>query len=119
MASDPIVRQRLSGAWVTLQVHGYLTTRALRALMRGDNLGEQTSLSKLSWATWHRDFGELAVDLLGPEATIVGDGYTLNRQQKTFLQSRAETIYGGANEIQRNIVGERLLGLPREPERTG
>ncbi|MGH9187855.1 MAG: acyl-CoA dehydrogenase family protein, partial [Acidimicrobiales bacterium] len=66
------------------------------------------------WATLHRDMGELAVDVLGPEATVrPEDGYT--PLQRLFLFSRADTIYAGTNEIQRNIIGERALGLPREP----
>jgi alkylation response protein AidB-like acyl-CoA dehydrogenase len=56
------------------------------------------------------------MDLMGAAATVVGDGYGLDRMQHSFLNSRAETIYGGANEIQRNIVGERVLGLPKEAQ---
>jgi alkylation response protein AidB-like acyl-CoA dehydrogenase len=113
--SDPLVRQALAQAWETLQVHYYLIDDALRTIMRGDEIGEASSLAKLSWASWHRRFGELAVSLVGPEAMVVGDGYTLDAEQETFLQSRAETIYGGANEIQKNILAERVLGLPRDP----
>jgi alkylation response protein AidB-like acyl-CoA dehydrogenase len=55
------------------------------------------------------------MNLIGPAAMLVEDGYALSELQRVFLESRAETIYGGASEIQRNIVGERILGLPREP----
>jgi alkylation response protein AidB-like acyl-CoA dehydrogenase len=69
----------------------------------------------LFWSQWHRDLGELMMDLLGADATVVGEGWSLDPFQTVFLNSRAETIYGGANEIQRNIVAERVLGLPKEP----
>jgi alkylation response protein AidB-like acyl-CoA dehydrogenase len=115
LSTDPVVRQRLAAAWTGLQVNRYNNYRALTAIMRGRDLGAESSISKLFWASWHRDFGELMVDLLGPEAMIVGDGYALDELQTVFLTSRAETIYGGANEIQRNILGERVLGLPKEP----
>ena len=111
----PVVRQRLADAWIGLQVNRYNNYRALTALMRGGELGPESSISKLFWANWHRAFGELMVDLLGPDATLVGDRYALDEFQQVFLTSRAETIYGGANEIQRNILGERVLGLPKEP----
>jgi alkylation response protein AidB-like acyl-CoA dehydrogenase len=76
-----------------------------------------TSISKLFWATLHRGLGELALDALGPWA-VIADAvpYDLNAFQRLFLYSRADTIYGGSNEIQRNIVGERVLGLPPEPK---
>jgi alkylation response protein AidB-like acyl-CoA dehydrogenase len=63
----------------------------------------------------NRGMGEIAMDVLGPEALVrpEGDGYATNRWQAAFLGSRAGTIYAGSSEIQRNIVGERALGLPR------
>jgi alkylation response protein AidB-like acyl-CoA dehydrogenase len=77
-------------------------------------------VTKLFWATVHRDLGELAMDVLGAEATLrtaaFPDGrpdYT--RLQRLFLFSRSDTIYAGTNQIQRNIIGERALGLPKEP----
>ena len=56
------------------------------------------------------------MDIEGPGATIVGEDYELGDFHRTFLFSRSETIYGGSNQIQRNIVGERVLGLPAEPK---
>jgi alkylation response protein AidB-like acyl-CoA dehydrogenase len=77
----------------------------------------QASISKLFWATWHRDLGDLAMDVLGA-SSLVADAlpYELDDLQRIFLFSRADTIYGGSNEIQRNIIGERVLGLPPEPK---
>ncbi|HTT86626.1 MAG TPA: acyl-CoA dehydrogenase family protein, partial [Acidimicrobiales bacterium] len=67
--------------------------------------------------TWHRDLGELAMDVLGTEATVAAAApYELSDTQRLFLFSRADTIYGGSNEIQRNVIGERVLDLPREPK---
>ena len=74
-------------------------------------------VTKLYWATWHRDLGELAMDVLGPEA-LLGEqepGYELTVLQRLFLFTRSDTIYAGSNQIQRNIIGERALGLPKEP----
>ena len=72
------------------------------------------SLSKVAAAEWHQRLGELQMDLLGPAAGLVGgDDRGRGAAQKTFLLSRAETIYGGSVEIQRNIIAERVLGLPR------
>ncbi len=113
--SDPVVRQRLARAWIGLQLNRYNNARMLTRLVRDGTLGPEASLSKLFWSQWHRDLGESMMDLLGADATVVGDGYALDPFQSVFLNSRAETIYGGANEIQRNIVAERVLGLPKEP----
>jgi alkylation response protein AidB-like acyl-CoA dehydrogenase len=78
--------------------------------------GPEASISKLFWAGWHRSLGELLVDLDGPDALVTaGDGYDLTPSQRLFLFTRADTIYGGSDEIQRNILAERVLGLPREP----
>ena len=77
----------------------------------------ETSISKLFWASMHRRLGELALDALGPYAEIADGGpYDLSPFQRLFLYSRADTIYGGSNQIQRNIIGERVLGLPPEPK---
>jgi alkylation response protein AidB-like acyl-CoA dehydrogenase len=70
---------------------------------------------KLAWSTWHSDLGKLAMDVLGDEAEILEDQpYKLSRLQSLFLFTRSDTIYGGSNEIQRNIIAERALGMPRE-----
>jgi alkylation response protein AidB-like acyl-CoA dehydrogenase len=113
--TDPRVRQRLAHAWIGLQLNRYNNARMLTRLVRDGNLGPEASLSKLFWSHWHRDLGALMMDVLGADMTVVGDGYALDPFQAVFLNSRAETIYGGANEIQRNIIAERVLGLPKEP----
>jgi len=117
---DPLVRQRLARAHAGLEVMRWTTLRVLSGPERGEP-APAALVTKLYWATWHRDLGELAVDVLGPEATLAdqavapGDGYELTALQRLFLFTRSDTVYAGSNQIQRNIIGERGLGLPREP----
>ena len=89
--------------------------RMLTTMMRGGQMGPESSVSKLLWAEWHRSMGELSLNLRGAEAVITGSDYELDIGQMLALNARAETIYGGSSEVQRNIVGERALGLPKEP----
>lgn len=115
VARDPVARQRLAGAWIRLRVMRYNALRCHAGMERGD-ITELTAISKLYWATVHRDLGRLAMDVLGAWSEIGSDDpYELTRQQALFLFTRADTIYGGSNQIQRNIIGERILGLPQEP----
>ncbi len=107
-ASDPSVRQRLADAWITLRVMRFHALRTLPMLEHG-TVTPATSIHKLFWATFHRGLGELAVDVLGADALAGDDG----RLTRLFLYSRADTIYGGSNQIQRNVIGEQALGLPR------
>jgi alkylation response protein AidB-like acyl-CoA dehydrogenase len=109
-ASDPIVRQRLAAAWMTLRIMRFHALRTL-ALMESGTISPATSIHKLFWASFHRNLGELAVDVLGADGVVEAD----ERMQRLFLWSRADTIYGGSNEIQKNIIGEQALGLPKEP----
>ncbi len=118
-AREATFRQRLADAYVGVQIMKYNGLRMLTGLARKGVLGPEASIGKLFWSTWHRNLGELAMDVLGPDAAIIdgepGKGYEINELQRTFMFSRSETIYAGASEIQRNIIGERVLGLPREP----
>jgi alkylation response protein AidB-like acyl-CoA dehydrogenase len=112
---DPVMRQRLARAFVGLRLLHYNALRTLHSIADGEP-GPEASISKLAWATWHRDLGELAMDVQGMQATLAdGFPYDLTSLQRLFLFTRADTIYGGSNEIQRNVIGERALGLPREP----
>lgn len=108
---DPIVRDRLARATAELEV---IRLNALRTLSE-DQAPQQASIAKLLWATWHRTLGELAMLVRGTEALAAGPGYDLDEWQRLFLFTRADTIYGGSDEVQRNILSERVLGLPREP----
>ncbi|GAB3137082.1 acyl-CoA dehydrogenase family protein [Micromonospora sonneratiae] len=111
VSDDPVWRDRITDAWVGLQV---LRHHALRTLgtPEGDLPGMEASVAKLLWAPWHQQLGELAMLVTGPAATLADDG--LSDAQRLFLFTRADTIYGGSNEIQRNIIADRLLGrVPR------
>jgi alkylation response protein AidB-like acyl-CoA dehydrogenase len=113
-ADDPLVRQRLADAWMGLRIQRYNALRMLSSTSA--ELAPEAMITKVFWATWHRELGKLAMDVLGPEAEITeGEPYQLTRLQRLFLFTRADTIYAGSNEIQKNIIGERALGLPREP----
>jgi alkylation response protein AidB-like acyl-CoA dehydrogenase len=115
-AADPVMRQRLAQAWIRLTVFRLNTLRSLSGI-EGPEAPPEASISKLFWGSWHRDLGELAMDVLGMDATVAEAWpYELTELQRTFLFSRADTIYGGSNQIQRNIIGERVLGLPPEPK---
>ena len=114
-AADPVIRQRIAQAWMGLRIQRYNALRTL-SLSEGAELSREAMITKIYWATWHRDLGKLAMDVLGPQAEITeGAPYQLGALQRMFLFTRSDTIYGGSNEIQRNIIAERALGLPREP----
>jgi alkylation response protein AidB-like acyl-CoA dehydrogenase len=108
-SEDPDIRARILDAWIELRVMRY---HALRTL--GSTVPQAASVSKLLWGNWHQRLGELAMDVGGPAATILPSSpYELSRGQALFLFTRADTIHSGSNEIQRNIIAERMLGLPR------
>lgn len=114
-AADPVLRQRLARAWAGLRTLRYNSLRMLSGPQNGSLRPEAMSY-KLAWSTWHVELGKLAMDVLGPQAEILdGAPYELSRLQSLFLFTRSDTIYGGSNEIQRNIIAERALGMPREP----
>ncbi len=125
-ASDPLLRDKFARAWIGLQVMRY---QMLRMLARGDDssadddretaddraASASVSVLKLLWSRWHRDLGELAIEVLGPSSMLArGPDYDLDDWQRLFLFGRAETIYGGSQEIQAGIIADRALGLPRE-----
>jgi alkylation response protein AidB-like acyl-CoA dehydrogenase len=115
--TEPLVRQQLAWAYTQVELMRYSGLRTLAALVAEREPGPEASLTKLAWSEYHRRLGELAVDLHGMESLVrpEGAGYSTGRWQDVFLSSRAGTIYSGTNEIQRNIIGERVLGLPKEP----
>ncbi len=118
-AHDPVLRDELAHRYTGLQVMRYNGMRMLTNLVHKGVLGPEASIGKLFWTSWHRRFGETAVKVLGTDGLLVADAgpgvYELDDQHQIFMASRAETIYAGSSEIQRNIIGERVLGLPREP----
>ena len=130
---DPVWRQRLASLHSRLEIMRWNSLRTLTAADQPELTGA-SYISKLYWARLHRDIGEALVDLSGEAAlafdpsaalgadgagsTGDGDAYPLTDAQRLFLYTRADTIYGGSNQIQRNIIGERVLGLPAEPKVT-
>ena len=114
-AQNPLIRQRIAKAEIGLRLMRYGALRMLSET-QGGKLNLAALTYKIQWATWRRDLGELAMDVLGQAGeTIAGGDYAFPALPNLFLYSRADTIYGGTNEIQRNIIAERALGLPREP----
>ncbi|MFM5914106.1 MAG: acyl-CoA dehydrogenase family protein [Chakrabartia godavariana] len=114
-ANDPLIRQRLAKAEIGLQLMRY---GALRMLSNTDHskIDGAALTYKIQWASWRRSLGELAMDVLGQGAEITdSETYEWSILPNLFLYSRADTIYGGTNQIQRNLIAERGLGMPREP----
>ena len=114
-ANDPLIRQRLAKAEVGLRLMRY---GALRMLSQTDHskIDGAALTYKIQWASWRRNLGELAMDVLGQGGEISEHAdYEWDTLPNLFLFSRADTIYGGTNQIQRNLIAERGLGLPREP----
>jgi len=131
-AADPLIRQRLARAWSEvkiLQINGY---RALTDSLNGTHDAAALGAgNKMFWSEHHQRTMELAIDILGLDGQILTgdptdvtdprlkrgrDDYPVSDLQASFFFSRSETIWGGTAEIQRNIVGERVLGLPKEPK---
>ena len=113
-AKDPVLRQRIAEAHTGLRLMRY---NAMRMLSGSDDgaLDKSALVYKLHWASWHRNLGVLAMDVLGPEAEMIESApYNLTRLQSMNLFTRSDTIYGGTNQIQRNIIAERGLGMPKE-----
>jgi alkylation response protein AidB-like acyl-CoA dehydrogenase len=129
---DPVIRQRLATAWSKvkiMEINGY---RSLTDALNGTHhMAALGAANKMFWSEYHKDTMELAMDILGMDGQILTgdpadisefgvhrgrDDYPVNPLQASFFFSRSETIWGGTAEIQRNIVGERVLGLPKEPK---
>ena len=115
-SQDPAIRQRIADAHIGLRIMRFNSMRMLSGGTADGSLQKEAMIYKLYWATWHRNLGKLAMDVLGAESEILdGKPYELNRLQSMYLFTRSDTIYGGTNQIQRNIIAERALGMPREP----
>ena len=127
-AADPVLRDKLARAWIGLAA---MRAHALHTLAAGEKAastgaastgaagtgaaGTGPSVLKVLWSRWHQELGELAMEVLGaPSMVARGAPYDLDDWQRLFLFSRADTIYGGSDEIQRNIIAGRALGLPRQ-----
>lgn len=114
-ASDPIIRQKIAKAHAGLKIMRY---NGLRMLSDGEGSADLSGAAytyKLYWSRWHSDLGELAMDVLGQEGEIGINEERFDGLPNMYLMSRSDTIYAGTDQIQRNIISERGLGMPREP----
>ena len=116
-AADPLIRQRIAKAWRGLQTMRASALRILSGADSGALSGAQFTY-KIYWASWHRALGELAMDVLGQTGEVASSDYSFPDLPRMYLFSRADTIYSGTNQIQRNLIAERALGLPKEPRGT-
>ncbi|MEI6495631.1 MAG: acyl-CoA dehydrogenase family protein [Actinomycetota bacterium] len=129
VADDPRIRQRLADCYAKVQIMRYNGMRVLTRFIAGHHPGPDAATSKLYWSEYHKQVTELAVDILGAAAMVptgrkpasafqTDDEGALNSSWSwvgTFLNARAGTIYAGSSQVQRNIIGEMVLGLPKEP----
>ena len=116
VTKDPVMRQKLAQLWIETEVFKYTGARAITKLLKGEMPGPEASTGKMMWVEGHQRLQELAMEIEGPFSQLmrgsrwaVADGLW----QHTFLRSRANSIEGGTTEIQKNIIGERVLGLPK------
>jgi alkylation response protein AidB-like acyl-CoA dehydrogenase len=114
---DPLVRQKLAWAYTRAEIMRFAGLRTLSEVVTRKEPGPAASINKMFWSEYARDIGEWEMNLSGADAMIRpdGGGYRIDRFQSDFLGSRSGTIWGGTAQVQRNIVGERVLGLPKEP----
>ena len=130
LADDPIIRQRLAWCHSKVQIMDFLGKRTLTKFLTGHHPGPDGAISKLYWSEYHRIITELSLDIMGADALVqegrppssafqTDDPGAANSSASwvgTFLNARAGTIYAGSSQIQRNIIGEMILGLPKEPK---
>ncbi len=134
--TDPVVRQGLAQAWSTvkiMQINGYRSLTGVLNDSHDPGVAALGATNKMFWSEYHQRIMDLAIDILGAEGQVLtgtGDeefvagvgrrvprpGYEVSALQSLFFFSRSESIWGGTAQIQRNIVGERILGLPKEPK---
>ncbi|MBI2703745.1 MAG: acyl-CoA dehydrogenase family protein [Actinobacteria bacterium] len=129
-AGDPLIRQRLAWCYSEVEIMRYLGMRTLTRFLAGGHPGPDASIFKLYWSEYHKVVTELATDLLGADALAPSGRWPSNAFQTddvgadpasggswvgTFYNARAGTIYAGTSQVQRNILGEMVLGLPKEP----
>ncbi|HEY6478982.1 MAG TPA: acyl-CoA dehydrogenase family protein [Streptosporangiaceae bacterium] len=118
--TSPLVRQQLAWAYTQVQLMKFSGLRTMARLAAGLQPGPEASVAKLFWSEYHKKLGEIAAAIEGTDTLIRPEGgkdgdYVTDQWQNVFLSSRAGTIFSGTSEIQRNITGERVLGLPKEP----
>ncbi len=117
-SAQSAVMAELVDSYVGVQIMKYNGMRMLTELVDKGVLGPASSIGKLYWSNWHRTFGERVMDVLGTDGLVAAyddpNEYEVNDLQRIFMFSRSETIYAGTSEIQKNILAEQVLGLPKE-----
>ena len=108
LEDDPVIRQRIGQIYIEAEALRLIASRGLTHIMKTGVPGPEGSLVKWQWSDANQALTELAMDIRGPEAPVVDDTWTYR-----FLRARANSIEGGTTEILKNIVAERVLGLPR------
>ncbi|HMC39672.1 MAG TPA: acyl-CoA dehydrogenase family protein [Acidimicrobiales bacterium] len=126
---DPRIRDRLAAAYVRVEIMRFLGYRILTGVLSTGKIGPEASISKLYWSEYHRDVTRLAVEVMGPRAMVLEGrrpvrGYRADDPGApnssaswvgALYNGVADTIYAGTSQIQRNILAERVLGLPKGP----
>ena len=129
VANEPRIRQRLADCYAKVQIMRFSGMRVLTQFLGGHHPGPDAAISKLYWSEYHKQVTELSLDIIGAEAMVptgrgpssafsTDDAGAPNSTASwvgTFLNARAGTIYAGSSQVQRNIIGEMVLGLPKEP----
>ena len=113
--SSPTLRQSLADLRIGYDLMRYGLYRTVTQLQRSGRPGPEASIAKLQWSQWHQKLGEVALEILGAAGVTETGDPVVHAVQHAFLFSRAHTIYAGSSQIQRNVIAERLLGLPKEP----
>ncbi|WP_449353652.1 acyl-CoA dehydrogenase family protein [Streptomyces shaanxiensis] len=129
---DPVIRQRIAWCWSKVEIMRCLGYRILTGWLKGAEPGPETSIAKLYWSEYHTEVTDLAMDIMGLHGQVpVGRGplrtyrtddpgaaNSSGSWSATYLIARSGTIYAGTSQVQRNILAEKVLGLPREPRLT-
>jgi alkylation response protein AidB-like acyl-CoA dehydrogenase len=119
-AEDPVLRDELAQAWILGSVLSYTGDRVLEAVRHGAQVGPEASVLKLCVSLLMGRYGDLAMRILGPEGMLAGldaaDERGYGPLQDMFLSQWSSRIGGGTEQIQRNLIAERALGLPRDPK---
>lgn len=114
VAEDSWFRQQMGEVYALLRIHRYHNLKMISRMDAGEKIGAEASFLKLFWSEMHQKLGKLGIDILGTDAALADEETAgLGRFQDVYLTSRATTIYAGTAQVQRNIIAERLLGMPR------
>ena len=116
LSADPVIRQKLAASHIELEIMRLNGLRGLSRVAKGESLGQESSFSKLYWSHMYQRLTETALEVVGAGSALAAgdpDAPAEGLFPYRFLASRAMTIYSGSSEIQRNIIAERVLGLPK------